>query len=120
MFEKLFVQSCHIEENISCTRPAHLGDDRAGDDVPGSKLGALVVNGHKPFAVFILEQSALAAHRFGEQESRSVFKAQGSRMKLDEFHDRQNVEKTVNILFELGLLSLDWSKICFHILFTSL
>src|SRR5580765_1490977 len=88
MFEKLLVQSGHIEENISCSRPPHLGDDRAGNDIPGSKLGALIVIGHEPLTVFILEQSALAAHRFGEQESRSVFKAQGSRMKLDELHIR--------------------------------
>ncbi len=75
-----------VEEDVVAVGALHLGDDGAGDDVPGGELGVWVVVGHEAAAVAGEELRAFAAQGLGDEEGARAGEGQCGGVELDEFH----------------------------------
>ena len=76
----------NIHEHTRRTRALHLRINRARHDVARGQRTALVVFVHELPPVLVHEPTALAAHRFADEESARLGVKKTRRVKLDELH----------------------------------
>ncbi len=88
--QEFFALLGHVQINVRALRALHLADQRAGHDVARRQLLRLVIALHESFEANIPQHAALPAQRLGEQKPRGTLNRQRRRMKLHEFHIRQN------------------------------
>src|SRR5439155_3698445 len=86
LLEKFFALRGHVQIDIRALRAVHFRDDGASHDIARSELLGFAVALHEAIEIYVAQDPAFAAQRFGKEKPWRAFDSERGGVKLDELH----------------------------------